>query len=116
MTEDKALAVEFFFALEDELSDEEFREVSRMIKKTSRFFPVPAQLYELKNAAIDAIRRRSTPGDLLALEAPEEGMTDLDRNDSQLVYEKYVELAKSGMSYEAMANEMESFKRTLLRN
>jgi hypothetical protein len=73
--EEAAIATEFFFSLEDDLSDEEFSEASRMVKKLSRFFPTIAQIFELKDRAIETLARKRS---LIALPAPEESEQTLE--------------------------------------
>jgi hypothetical protein len=96
------------------MSDEEFREASRIVKRTCKFFPTIAQVFELKDVAINTLHRKAIPG-RAALPIPTEEEKE-DQEASAAMYAKSVELAKSGMSYEEMANEMETFRHTLLRN
>jgi len=111
--EDKAIATEFFFTLEDSMSDEEFREASKMVKRSSRYFPTIAQLFEMHGPAIEALRRKG-PGNCKEIAGPEyDDLTDEGREQSAKMYGKMVELAGSGLSHEEMAQKMEEFRLTI---
>jgi hypothetical protein len=109
--EEAAIATEFFFSLEEEVSDEEFSEISRMIKKRSRFFPTIAQVLELRD---DAIRELSRQRNLIAIpEDTRTRMSDAESEEGLKNYSKLMELAESGLTAEAMAEEMEKFTKGL---
>jgi hypothetical protein len=106
--EEAAIATEFFFSLEGDLSDDEFQEASRMVKKSSRFFPTIAQVLELKDAAIRQLARKKN---LIAL--PEDNRIRMSAEEAAAGlknYRKLIELAKrEDLTHDQMAEEMEKF-------